>query len=97
VAAGESPETVVPGRGTEMSEGGMLLYAGILLNPGDMLCMGDATFWDVPVSMVKYPVQGIALLGAACIYPNEFYPEVMLRGPPGDRMVQFIRQRHGSR
>ncbi len=37
VAAGGSPETVVPGRGTEMSEGGMLLYAGILLNPGDML------------------------------------------------------------
>jgi hypothetical protein len=30
-------ETVVPGRGTEMSEGGMLLYAGILLNPGDLL------------------------------------------------------------
>ncbi len=28
---------MVPGRGTEMSEGGMLLYAGILLNPGDML------------------------------------------------------------
>ncbi|PYX54230.1 MAG: hypothetical protein DMG76_22635 [Acidobacteria bacterium] len=37
LAAGESPETMVPGRGTEMSEGGMLLYAGILLNPGDML------------------------------------------------------------
>ncbi len=29
--------TVVPGRGTELSEGGMLLYAGILLNPGDLL------------------------------------------------------------
>jgi len=29
--------TVVSGRGTEMSEGGMLLYAGILLNPGDLL------------------------------------------------------------
>jgi len=29
--------TVVPGRGTEMSEGGMVLYAGILLNPGDLL------------------------------------------------------------
>ena len=29
--------TVVPGRGTEMSEGGMELYAGILLNPGDLL------------------------------------------------------------
>jgi hypothetical protein len=28
---------MVPGRGTEMSEGGMLLYAGILLHPGDML------------------------------------------------------------
>lgn len=37
LAAGESAETMVPGRGTEMSEGGMLLYAGILLNPGDML------------------------------------------------------------
>jgi PilZ domain len=29
--------TVVTGRGTEMSEGGMVLYAGILLNPGDLL------------------------------------------------------------
>lgn len=29
--------TVVEGRGTEMSEGGMVLYAGILLNPGDLL------------------------------------------------------------
>jgi hypothetical protein len=37
IAAGKSDEAMVPGRGTEMSEGGMLLYAGILLNPGDML------------------------------------------------------------
>lgn len=29
--------TVVEGRGTEMSQGGMVLYAGILLNPGDLL------------------------------------------------------------
>lgn len=29
--------TVVHGRGTELSEGGMVLYAGILLNPGDLL------------------------------------------------------------
>ena len=29
--------TVVQGRGTEMSEGGMVLYAGILVNPGDLL------------------------------------------------------------
>ena len=29
--------TVVPGRGTELSEGGMVLYAGILLTPGDLL------------------------------------------------------------
>lgn len=29
--------TVVQGRGTELSEGGMQLYAGILLNPGDLL------------------------------------------------------------
>ena len=29
--------TVVMGRGTELSEGGMVLYAGILLNPGDLL------------------------------------------------------------
>ena len=28
---------VVPGRGTELSEGGMVLYAGILLNVGDLL------------------------------------------------------------
>jgi hypothetical protein len=29
--------TVVEGRGTELSAGGMTLYAGILLNPGDLL------------------------------------------------------------
>lgn len=29
--------TVVPGRGTEMSQGGMVLYAGVLLDPGDLL------------------------------------------------------------
>ena len=29
--------TVVEGRGTEISQGGMTLYAGILLNPGDLL------------------------------------------------------------
>jgi len=29
--------TVVPGRGTELSPGGMLLYAGILVQPGDLL------------------------------------------------------------
>jgi hypothetical protein len=29
--------TVVEGRGTEISQGGMVLYAGILLNPGDLL------------------------------------------------------------
>ncbi len=29
--------TVVAGRGTELSEGGMVLYAGVLLNPGDLL------------------------------------------------------------
>jgi hypothetical protein len=27
--------TMVSGRGTELSEGGMVLYAGILLKPGD--------------------------------------------------------------
>ena len=29
--------TLVPGRVTELSEGGMVLYAGVLLNPGDLL------------------------------------------------------------
>jgi len=29
--------TVVEGRGTELSRGGMELYAGILLRPGDLL------------------------------------------------------------
>ena len=29
--------TMVTGRGTELSEGGMVLYAGIQLNPGDLL------------------------------------------------------------
>jgi hypothetical protein len=29
--------TVVEGRGTELSQGGMVLYAGVLLDPGDLL------------------------------------------------------------
>jgi hypothetical protein len=29
--------TVVEGRGTELSQGGMVVYAGIMLNPGDLL------------------------------------------------------------
>ncbi len=29
--------TVVHGRGIELSEGGMVLYAGVLLNEGDLL------------------------------------------------------------
>ena len=29
--------TTVEGRGTELSEGGMVLYAGIVVNPGDLL------------------------------------------------------------
>jgi hypothetical protein len=35
--ASESSAITVSGRGTELSEGGMGLYAGILLNPGDLL------------------------------------------------------------
>ena len=38
--------TVVEGRGTEISQGGMTLYAGILLNPGDLL---EVEF-DMPTS-----------------------------------------------
>jgi hypothetical protein len=37
--------TVVEGRGTELSQGGMELYAGIMVDPGDML---EIEF-DVPV------------------------------------------------
>ncbi len=37
--------TTVDGRGTELSQGGMEVYAGILLNPGDML---EIEF-DVPI------------------------------------------------
>jgi hypothetical protein len=37
VTSGRFSTTIVPGRGTEMSEGGMVLYAGILLEPGDLL------------------------------------------------------------
>jgi hypothetical protein len=37
--------TVVEGRGTEISEGGMVLYAGILLKPGDLLELE----FDMPV------------------------------------------------
>ena len=29
--------TIIPGRSTELSEGGMALYAGVLLNPGDLM------------------------------------------------------------
>lgn len=37
--------TIVEGRGTEISQGGMELYAGIMVDPGDML---EIEF-DVPV------------------------------------------------
>jgi len=37
--------TVVEGRGTELSQGGMVLYAGILVNPGDLLELE----FDMPV------------------------------------------------
>lgn len=37
VGTGKGFTTIVQGRGTELSEGGMSIYAGILLNPGDML------------------------------------------------------------
>ncbi len=37
--------TIVPGRGTELSEGGMVLYAGVLLNPGDLLEIEFDTAW----------------------------------------------------
>jgi hypothetical protein len=37
--------TMVEGRGTELSQGGMELYAGIMVNPGDML---EVEF-DVPI------------------------------------------------
>jgi hypothetical protein len=37
--------TVVEGRGTELSQGGMELYAGIMVDPGDML---EIEF-DVPI------------------------------------------------
>jgi len=44
--------TVVPGRGTEMSEGGMVLYAGILLNPGDLLELEFAAPYHSRVSAI---------------------------------------------
>jgi PilZ domain len=37
--------TMVEGRGTELSQGGMELYAGIMVDPGDML---EIEF-DVPI------------------------------------------------
>jgi hypothetical protein len=29
--------TIVEGRSTELSQGGMMIYAGVMLNPGDLL------------------------------------------------------------
>jgi hypothetical protein len=29
--------TIVEGRSTELSQGGMVVYAGVMLNPGDLL------------------------------------------------------------
>lgn len=37
VVLSTGPAIVVPGRSTELSEGGMLLYAGLLAKPGDLL------------------------------------------------------------
>lgn len=45
VASKGFSSTIVEGRGTELSQGGMELYAGIIVDPGDML---EIEF-DVPV------------------------------------------------
>jgi hypothetical protein len=37
VTSSKGSKITVPGRGTEMSEGGMALYAGIALDPGDLM------------------------------------------------------------
>ena len=37
VTSSKGTKITVPGRGTEMSEGGMALYAGIALDPGDLM------------------------------------------------------------
>ncbi|HXY49224.1 MAG TPA: PilZ domain-containing protein [Terriglobales bacterium] len=37
VTSSKGTKITVPGRGTEMSEGGMALYAGIALEPGDLM------------------------------------------------------------
>ena len=37
VTSSKGMKVTVPGRGTEMSEGGMALYAGITLDPGDLM------------------------------------------------------------
>ena len=42
--------TVVEGRGTELREGGMVLYAGILMNPGDLL---EVDF-DMPTPLILF-------------------------------------------
>jgi hypothetical protein len=46
--------TVVPGRGTELSEGGMVLYAGILVNPGDLLEVEFDTPHSRATAIVRY-------------------------------------------
>jgi hypothetical protein len=47
--------TVVAGRGTELSEGGMVLYAGILVNPGDLLEVEfDTPYHSRATAIVRY-------------------------------------------
>jgi hypothetical protein len=77
---------VVPGRLTELSEGGMALYAGINLQPGDLL-------------EVEFPTRQARALGRirnreGYCFGVEFVTSLSTPAQPASRTLALFQQRH---
>jgi hypothetical protein len=77
---------VVPGRLTELSEGGMALYAGIHLQPGDLL-------------EVEFPTRQARALGRirsreGYCFGVEFITSLSAPAQPANRTLALLQERH---
>jgi hypothetical protein len=77
---------VVPGRLTEISEGGMALYAGIHLQPGDLL-------------EIEFPTRQARAQGRICsregyCFGVEFVTSLSAPARPASHALALFRQRH---